>query len=614
MGKNIRSIIKEDKDLHTFSLYKPSKDRNTWTFKVNDSTSRLNGISGNMSDYNYRIVTLQRGTHFFISYKFIFEDGEYEYFVDPKKSIHRSTTKKYVEGVIGYVIWSNDISHLKNDPSFKYTQMEMVRDGVSNYLDLCVKFGDYSSVGTGLTRDIRNLVVLDIDVDCEKPIYKSELERLMNIFLNYNFLPNFYIINHSNNHVQLQWLIKDCEYKRILWDNVNKKIKYLEDTCDIDKEMSLRDFNFMELTGDGKMYRKFTKGLTKLSDKRKFGDENYTFWKAKNFYTALLGKYNLELKMPVDRDNEIKYLTQEEMLDIFSTRESRYNYFDKSSTMEEIYEKTNEFMFSYLNTISETTISKIKDDIDELFDDPGSLYNFKLENNYDLSRNSFVFNKTRTITWENMRELNYNDKFDYLKLSQKNQKAFRTKVKKMVKSLYDSENKKYNGEWPGTTNRTKYTNDEFNATFNSSFDFAIEKFSNQSYSDTDRDKSLTERILKKELRHVLILYYLSTYHKIKKKELLSILNDMLVKSGKKKISNTTFKRDIGEIGKYNTGDKERIFEHVLSCIDERKRAFEIMCDKTDDKKEINICKKRMNRLWVENLDKIREFINNYGES
>lgn len=162
---SINSIIKNSSDLHFITINKPSKNRNTWTFEVNDNTSRLNGVSGNLCEYKYRIVTLQRDTHFFVSYKIFFEDDTFEYFIDPRKSIHRSSTKKYMDNLLNYIIWSNDISYLKNDPSFKYSKIQMIKDGVSNFLDLCVKYGDYSSIGTGLTRDIRNLIVLDIDVN-----------------------------------------------------------------------------------------------------------------------------------------------------------------------------------------------------------------------------------------------------------------------------------------------------------------------------------------------------------------------------------------------------------------------------------------------------------------
>lgn len=613
MKKSIKSIIQESPDLHFITINKPSRDRSTWTFEVNDDTSVLNGVSDSLCNYKYRIVTLQRDTHFFISYKILFDDGSFEYFVDPKKSIHRSSTRKYIDNLLNYIIWSNDISYQKNDPSFKYTQMQMLKDNVSNYVDLCVKFGDFSSIGTGLTRDVRNLIVLDIDVNCEREDNKQELERLIILFSKYNFTPNFMVVNHESKHVQLQWLIKDCEYKRILWHNIQERIYFFENSKDVHKEINLHDFNFMELSQEGTKYRKFTRGLTSLSDKYKFGDKNYTFWKAKNFYTAFLGKYNLELKMPYVIDNKIYYYSHDDMSNFFKSKESRQEYYDNSPTMDDIYDRTFEFMKVQMDMISETSIKKIKDAVDDLYDETFELYDFKTDNNYDLSRNTFVFNTTRNTTWDVMRELNYNSKIDVQKLSQRNYKAFKSKIKKLVKLKYESENDKYGGEWPGTTNHTKYTQSEFNSTFDSSFDFAIEHYSNNTYDDEDRNKSLDERLLKKKLRHVLILYLKSKYNKIKNKDLLPLINDILSKSEHGEISNTTLKRDIKDIKKYSSDDKKDLYNYILNNINERKQKYIDTCEITTDKKEINICKKRLNRLSLCNMDSIVGFINNEGK-
>ena len=609
--ETIKDIIKAYPDLHQFTISKPSKDRSTWVFKVNDPTSVLNGTCSQLSSYNYRITTLQRGSHFFLTYKIYINENDFEYFIDPKKCIHRSSPKKYLESILNYLVYSNDISPLKNDPSFKYTQVQMFRDDINNYLDLCHKFQDYSSIGTGLTRDIRNLVVMDIDVNCENQDNKEELDRLIVLFSKHNFTPNFYIFNHESKHVQLQWLIKDLDYKDILWKQVNEKIAHFEKTSHQNKEISLNDFNFMELSKEGVKYRKFTRGLAKLSSKRKFGDENYTFWKAKNFYTAYLGKFNLELKMPVVINDEVEYLTREEMSYFFETKEARQAYYDISPTMDEVYERTSSFMTPHMETISESSLKKIKDDVVEL-EEPFEMYDFR-NKFHDVSRNAFVFNSTRMITWDVMRDNNYNSKNDVLNLSQKNQKAFRSKVKKIVKQQFDEEDRKYMGEWPGTTNHSKYTQSEFNSTFNRSFDFAIHKFKNNSYDEAARDKSLEERVLKKELRHVLIIYLKTCVHpdkKIKNYELLKMVNGMLVESGHVKISNSTLKRDLKEIEEYEADDKKNLFTHVLKTMEERSSKLQMLYEKGSDKKEINVCKKRMNRLKIgdEHVNGLKEMM------
>lgn len=603
MCTDIKSIIREYDDLHVITINKPSKDKKTWTFEVNDKTSKLNGVCDKIINYRYKIVTLQRKNHFFISYKIFLPDGGFEYFVDPKKSLHRTSVKKFIEMMMNYMIWSNDISYLKNDSSFKYTQMEMYRDGIDNYLDLCVKFGDFSSIGSGLTRDVRNLIVLDIDVNCEKDENKKELERIISLCSRYDFTPNFYIFNHKSKHVQLQWLVKSFQYKQVYWDNVNEKIKYLETSKD-NKELYLNDFNFMDLSPEGLKYRQFTRCLTNISDKYKFGDKNYTFWKSKNFYAAYLGKYDLELKMPKVVDGEISYLTRDEMRNIFSSKESRNSYYNESPTIEEIYEKTSSFIDTYSSLLSEKSISKIKDDIKEIFkEDTFELYDYTKKDNYDLSRNTYVFNCTRNATWDFLRNVNFKDKNDFNKLTQRNKKILKNKIKKEVKSKYEIENDKFHGYWPGTTNQSKYTISEFNSTFDNSFDFAVEHFINNSYDDDSRKKSLDERILKKKLRHVLIIYLQSNCEKIKNKELLMKINNVLVNSNHQKISISTFKRDMKEIKKYDEKDKEKLFEYIFKNINERKEQLSQSME-IGDKKDINVNKKKLNRILLENIDDI----------
>lgn len=603
----IRDIIKKYDDLHFISIKKPTKEKESWTFKVSDPTSRLNGTEGFLKDYRYRIVTLQRGCHFFVSFKIYFDDNTFEYLVDPKKAIHRSSIKKYMDGLLNYVVWSNDISKKKNDPSFKYTKTQMYNDNVSTYLDMCHLYGEYSSVGTGLTRDIRNVIVLDIDVNCEKLENKKELDNLIVKFSHYDFVPNFYIFNKESKHVQLQWLVKDCEYKRIMWENINKRIEYLEETKDIHKELNMFDFNFTELTQEGVTFRNFSRGLTCLSDKYKFGDKNFTFWKAKNFYTALIGLYNLELKMPVLKNGEIEYLTQEQMEELFSTKENRDIYYENCPTMEEVYIKTDGLLGEYeTTTISKTSMEKIQDDINELFDEPFELYDYRNEPTFGQSRNDYVFNTTRTVTWDMMRQLNYNDKGDFYKLSQRAQKSFRSNVKKLVKTKFNEEDDRYGGEWPGTTNKSKYSVSEFNSTFTHSFEFAIENYINSSYSDDDRNKSLEERKLKKDLRHVLIIYLMSTQKKkIKNKDLLVGINKVMKESGHEEISNSTLKRDLIEIRDYTPDDKRNLFVSVMKVVDTRQDELEKTSQKSKDKKEINICKKRLRRLSLCNMDEIK---------
>ena len=68
---------------------------------------------------------------------------------------------------------------------------------IDNYLDLCHRFGKFSAIGTGITRDIRNLIVLDIDVDCDTDSNKAEDNRILLEFAKCGALPDFIIKNHE---------------------------------------------------------------------------------------------------------------------------------------------------------------------------------------------------------------------------------------------------------------------------------------------------------------------------------------------------------------------------------------------------------------------------------
>lgn len=601
MDKSIHDIINENGDLHKIQLKKPSKDRSTWTLSVNDESSNLNGVSDDSIDnYDFRTTTLVRNGHYFTAYKIKkTEDDFFEYYVDPRKCVHRKDSEKFINGILDYRVNSNDISKFKNDPSFKYTQSMMWHDGVSNYMDLCVHFGEYSSIGTGLTRMVRNVIVLDIDVDCTKPENKKEVENIILMCSKVNWTPDFYIINHESKHIQLQWLTKDCKYKCINKNLLNKKILELNSKINVNREINIFETDFTELTQDGIEYRKFTRALTYLSKKYKFGDKNYTFWKAKNFYTAFLGLYDLELKMPYVINDEIKYLTHEEMDKLFNTKEYRDQYFSMAPTMSEIYEKTKNIISKHIENISEEKIIKIKDDEDIK---PKT----KKPKIYGESRNSFVFECTRETTWEIARENNFKDSSNFKKLSDKSFKQFKNKVKRIVREKFEIENDKYGGIWPGTTNMTKYSTSEFNNTFINSFNFAIEKYQNTTWSDDDRKKSIQERSLKKKL-HLMLVDYLKSMNNVKNKELLEIVNNELIFSNQTPISNTTLKRCLSELNTYTKKQKYELYKEVISSIELRIK--DLSSTDEHNKKQINVCKKRLKRLSLNNMDNIKNYIN-----
>lgn len=604
--KTLRDIVEEDDKLRLFNLIKHYKyDKKSWEFQVIDERSPYSGVIDNLCNYRYQITTMRYNNHFFLVYKVYMEEGEEpEYFVDIKKANHRNSIEKFVNSMAEYSVYSNDISTVKNAPSFKVSQREMKYLKIDNYLDLCHKFGEFSAIGTGLTRNIRNLIVLDIDVNCDTEINKAEVNRILLEFAKCNALPDFIIKNHESHHIQMQWLVKDVEYKTIDQTIVKNHIDTLKADNNKRKELNYFGINFMELTQWGIDYRKFSTALTCISKKHKFGDKNYRYWKAKNFESARLGIYNLELLMPYYRDGEIKYLSKEEINSLFETKEARKEYFDEAPTIIELYQKTKHLINEHIEKIDDKKIKKIKDEDVELEEtirkNKISISKEDIENgDFGKSRNTFVLNCTRTITWRKAREHNFRSSKDIISLSDKEQKKFKNEIHSIVKELFNRMDKKYNGKWPDTTNYGKYPKEEFESTFNNSYTYAISIINDFYYTDEQREQSLESRRLSKNVNICVVNDVKIKYKKIKRNDLLKETNDILKNNGLKPISLGSLKRYLTELKNMSDEDIKNMYEDIEYTKKERKKDLSDALESSEeDSKKVKMCKKRLNQVNI----------------
>ena len=605
--KTLRDIVEEDDKLRLFNLIKHYKyDKKSWEFQVIDERSPYSGVIDNLCNYRYQITTMRYNNHFFLVYKVYMEEGEEpEYFVDIKKANHRNSIEKFVNSMAEYTVYSNDISTVKNAPSFKVSQREMKYLKIDNYLDLCHKFGEFSAIGTGLTRNIRNLIVLDIDVNCDTEINKAEVDRILLEFAKCGALPDFIIKNHESHHIQMQWLVKDVEYKTIDQTIVKNHIDTLKTDNNKRKELNYFGINFMELTQWGIDYRKFSTALTCISKKHKFGDKNYRYWKAKNFESARLGIYNLELLMPYYRDGEIKYLSKEEINSLFETKEARKEYFDEAPTIIELYQKTKHLINDHIEKIDDKKIKKIKDEDVELEEtirkNKISISKEDIENgDFGKSRNTFVLNCTRTITWRQARKHNFRSSKDIISLSDKEQKKFKNEIHSIVKELFNGMDKKYNGKWPDTTNYGKYLKEEFESTFNNSYTYAISIINDFYYTDEQREQSLESRRLSKNVNICVVNDVKIKYKKIKRNDLLKETNDILKNNGLKPISLGSLKRYLTELKNMSEEDIKNMYEDIEYTKKERKKDLSDALESSEeDSKKVKMCKKRLNQVNIE---------------
>ena len=604
--KTLRDIVIEDNKLRLFNLIKHNRyDKNTWEFEIIDQRSPYAGMIGYLSDYRYQMTTLRHNNHFFLIYKIYITEGEEpEYLVDVKKANHRNSIEKFVNSMAEYSVYSNDISTVKNASSFKISQREMKYHKIDNFLDLCHKYGNFSAIGTGLTRDIRNLIVLDIDVNCDTDINKAEVNRILLEFAKCNALPDFIIKNHETHHIQMQWLVKDVVYKVMDQNIIKTHIETLKEDTNKKKEINIFGTNFMELTKWGIDYRKFSTALTCISKKNKFGDKNYRFWKAKNYESARLGLYNLELMMPYYRNGEIKYLTKEEIDSLLDTKKARKEYFDEAPTIVELYQRTKHLVNEHIEKIDDKKIKRIKDEDVEL--EESVRKNKEVLSKEDIekgdfgkSRNTFVLNCTRSMTWRIAKEHNFRSSKDILTLNDVEQKKFKREIYSIVKELFNRTDEKYNGRWPDTSNHGKYPKEEFESTFNTSYSYAISMINDFYYTDEQREQSLESRRLSKSVNICIVNDVKSKYTKIKRKDLLRETNEILKENGHKPISLGTLKRYLNDLKAMSEDDKKEMYENIEYIHKVRKQELlDALESSEEDSRKVLACKKRLNQVDV----------------
>ena len=549
MTRTLKDIIKNSTDLYEISVLKKNNhDRSTWEFVMKDPR----WTDPSFKDYTFKTVHLRRGEGFFLAFK---SNESNAYFVDLKRSMYRKSVPTYVGGLVDYSVKTNDISITKDKPSFRVTMGEMKKKKIDNFLDLCYTYRDYTAIGTGYTRNIRNLVVMDIDVDCTKPDNNTELNNLLLLFAKYNSLPDFYIFNNKSNHVQLQWLIKDLEYKDINNEVVNNVITELINSQDKNCEVDYRKTDFTQISELGVLYRRYTMALCDIIKKRKFGDKNYTFWKAKNPMSALIQKDGLELRMPYYEDGEIQYRSDEEMNLMFSTKEERQKYFNKVPDLFEWYDKLSGFMDPLVEKITEKKAMKIEDakDVSEIKDERlGKKLN---SDGLGKSRNTYVLNVTRLITNKVAKEYGCRTNEDFRKLPHETFNTIKKEVYSIVYSNFKKEDEKYGGIWPETSNISSFTPSEFKKAFDSSFTYAVQNINDYKYSDENRRNSILSRGYKKSIKLFLVDKVKNGCTKITRKDLLKEVNRNLKKLYISSISMGSLKRYIAESNELTDDDR-----------------------------------------------------------
>lgn len=563
MAKTLKDIIKNSSDIYQIEIIKPSGND-----KYNHSSWKFNMVDPRWTDksfneYRFKTVHLRRDSGFFLAYK---SDDSNAYFVDPKRAMYRNSISKYVYSIMDYSVKTNDISFTKNDPSVRITKGEMKHKKIDNFLDLCYTFRDYTAIGTGYTRDIRNLIVMDIDVDCTKPDNVKEINSLLILFAKYKSLPDFYIFNEESKHIQLQWVIKDLQYKDINQDTVDGLIDELKNDKNRNREVDFRKIEFTDISKEGVKYRRYTRALCDIvKGKRKFGDKNYTFWKAKNPMSALIQTRGLELKMPYIENGEICFRTDDEMNAIFSSKESRKLYYNASPTMDEWYEKLKELLDPLLEKITEKKVMKLDDanDVTEIKEDKVERKKTEIHGEFGESRNTFVMEYTRFVTKKLAKKYGYRTKEAFSGINHEKYDAFKKEAYDMVYKEFKKRDFAFGGRWPDTTNISSFTNAEFKKAFDSSFSYIINNNIDKSFTAENREHSQLIRERKRDIKLIIVDRIRRNNLKIKRKDLLDKVNKELNKLLIKKTTMGSLKRFIAESNELTDEDRIRLTECLI---------------------------------------------------
>ena len=308
--------------------------------------------------------------------------------------------------------------------------------------------------------------------------------------------------------------------------------------------------------------------------------------------------------MPYYNNGEIKYLSKEEIDSLLETKEARKEYFDEAPTVVELYQRTNHLVNEHIEKIDDKKIKRIKDEDVELEEsvkrNRESISKEDIENgNFGKSRNTFVLNCTRAMTWRIAKEHKFRSTKDVMSLNDREHKKFKNEIHSVVKELFNRADKNYNGRWPDTTNHGKYLKEEFESTFNNSYNYAISMINDFYYTDEQREESLESRRLSKHVNMCIVNDIKNKHKKIKRDDLLKETNMILKENEHKPISLGSLKRYLKELKNMSEDDISEMYANVENNHKVRKRELlEALESSEEDSKKVNICKKRLKQVDV----------------
>ena len=101
MAKSLKEIVKNSNDLYLVKVEKPEgvyrHNSGLWKFAMDDPR----WTDPNFKNYKFKTVHLRRGNSFFLAYK---SNESNAYFVDPPRSMYRSSVNTYVKNLVEYTV------------------------------------------------------------------------------------------------------------------------------------------------------------------------------------------------------------------------------------------------------------------------------------------------------------------------------------------------------------------------------------------------------------------------------------------------------------------------------------------------------------------------------
>jgi len=407
-------------------------------------------------------------------------NGDNNFVVTNKANV--STIAAKAKAQIEYNYNSCDIAADKDHPSERILKNRSSK--FNSLVDFASHYCAYNAISTSRDRSTRECYVIDIDYDCD--VIKSTINSIMKELKKRNIVPSCIQKHLTNNHIQFFWFFDEPKsFKKFENNDIGHMAACMRDLADGLYEYV--DFTLLtkgdeEITASGAEYKSVYLQLGHIFNN--LFDKNFKGWKMKNPF----------FKSP---DFETIF---------FSRSGKKINISDCSDV---ITYKFDDVKNSLSDIVINTPDTKVTLETSE--------EDFISNENVDLGRNDTVLIESRRICHKNILScMKRKGLKDQKMMSTDDINELRAKCyDEAYKTLFYQVSKE---TFKGTRKKGAYTKNEFDSTFNCSFDyvynnFSLSKIGKSKYSESDVRRASTERRNENTIKFIRAFKYLNSIRK-----------------------------------------------------------------------------------------------------